>query len=60
MESEKWDPIPGTVGGTRDPRPGTHVIGGTRDSRPGALKGDPGPGEWIFKTFSVFSEAWRL
>ena len=59
-ESEKWDLRLGTVGGTRDPRPGIHVIGGTRDRRPGTLKGDSGPREWIFKALSVISESWHL
>ena len=39
--AEKWDPRPGTFGGT-------NLIGGTQDPRPGTLKvgpktRDPGP-----------------
>ena len=39
--SEKWDRIPGTVSGTRDPRLRTHLIVGTRDPRPGTLNVGP-------------------
>ena len=39
--SEKWDWILETVGGTRDPRPGTHFMGGTRDPGPIILKMGP-------------------
>ena len=38
---EKWDLRPGTAGGTRDMRPGTHLIRGTRDPRPRTLKVGP-------------------
>ena len=35
---EKWDPRPGTFGGTRVSRPETYVVGETRDLRPETLK----------------------
>ena len=45
---EKWDPRPGTFVGTRDSRPGTHLVGETGNPRPETLKvgpetQDPGP-----------------
>ena len=59
-KSEKWDPRPGTVGGTRDPRSGTHLIGGTRGPK-GGTNPRPGTLEVDFqKIFPVFSESWRL
>lgn len=36
-----WDPRPGTAGGTRDPRTGTHPMGETRDLRHENLKVEP-------------------
>ena len=46
--SKKWDLRPRAFGGTRDPRPGTHLIGGTWDLRPriqkvGLETWDPAP-----------------
>ena len=35
---KKRDPKPGTLGGTRDSRPGTHFVGVTRYPRPETLK----------------------
>ena len=32
------DAKPGTFGGIRDPRPGTHLVGETQDPRLGTLK----------------------
>ena len=38
---KKWDPRLETVGGTRDARPGTHLIGRTQDPRHRTLKVGP-------------------
>ena len=38
--SENWGPLV-TIGGTRDPRPDTHLMGETRDPRTGTLKVGP-------------------
>ena len=50
--SEEWDPRPGTVDGTRNPRPSTHLVGETREPRPetlnlGAEIRDPGPNSQV-------------
>ena len=74
--SEKWYSRPGTLGGIRDTRPGTHLIGGTRDLRLrtqliGGTQDSRletlgvGPKTWdlevdFLKIVSIFSDALRL
>lgn len=42
--SEKWNPRPGSVGGTRDPIPGTLKVGPETWDLPHSWDRDPGSG----------------